>query len=249
MRILKIIGVFIGLLLLVFIVYSWNSKRQIPNKISTTAEADILAQKMLKSLNYEAWDSVKFLSWQSPGGKDYLWDKKRNLAIIKWNNTEVVLNLNTLNGVAKFKGLYLEDKKKEKAIKKAWAYWCNDSFWVFAPFKIFDVGTERSIVEEPDASYGLMVEYLSGGVTPGDKYLWLLDETFKPIGYKLWVKIIPIGGMYFSWDEWITLKDGAKLATLHKSSIKDFGINKIREGKSYIDFGFSNDPFLELLEN
>ena len=61
-----------------------------------------------------------------------------------------------------------------------------------------------------------MVSYDSGGVTPGDSYLWILDDTGLPTAYKMWVKIIPIGGINASWDNWMITESGAYLPTSHK---------------------------------
>jgi hypothetical protein len=59
------------------------------------------------------------------------------------------------------------------------------------------------------------VTYKSGGSTPGDSYLWQLDEFGNPTSYKMWVKIIPIGGLEASWDEWKITQTSAKLPSNH----------------------------------
>ena len=92
----------------------------------------------------------------------------------------------------------------------------NDSFWLVAPYKIFDEGTERSLVSLEDGSQALLVTYTSGGSTPGDSYLWLLNENEIPYAYKMWVKIIPVGGVEASWDHWTKMESGAYLPKSHK---------------------------------
>ena len=133
--------------------------------------------------------------------------------------------------------------KKDELIKKAWAMWCNDSFWMFAPFKVFDPGTKRTVVKTKDGQKGLMVTYESGGVTPGDAYLWLLDDNNIPSGYKMWVSIIPIKGMHMSWENWKTLKGGSKVSLTHKSPLLSFEMKGVEEGSSPSSFGFSNSVF------
>jgi hypothetical protein len=137
----------------------------------------------------------------------------------------------------------IEGEEKLELIEKAWAKWCNDSFWMFAPYKAFDLGTARSVVEDPDAKYGLMVKYETGGVTPGDSYLWLLDENYIPTGYKMWAKIIPVGGTYFSWEDWITLPSGAKLSINHKKAGFELKMTDVKEVNAPSELGFSNDIF------
>jgi hypothetical protein len=85
--------------------------------------------------------------------------------------------------------------------------------------KAFDSGTSRSIVQLDDQSEALMVSYSSGGATPGDAYLWILDDNFRPTSWKIWVSIIPIGGVTFTWEDWIKTETGAWVATRHDGLI------------------------------
>jgi hypothetical protein len=59
------------------------------------------------------------------------------------------------------------------------------------------------------------VTYTSGGVTPGDSYLWILDENDRPIAWKFWVQKIPIGGLESSWGDWQQYK-GVWLGASHE---------------------------------
>ena len=98
----------------------------------------------------------------------------------------------------------------------------------------------------PDGTEGLMVSYSSGGVTPGDAYLWILDENNLPKSWKMWVSIIPVGGMEFSWDQWTTLTTGAKVATLHESSFLNLDISDLKGAVNQEDLGLDEDPFRAL---
>ena len=109
----------------------------------------------------------------------------------------------------------LEGKEKEKAIQTAWSLFANDSFWLVAPYKIRDSGTSRKVIILENGEKGLLVTYSSGGVTPGDSYLWILDEDGRPKSWKMWVKIIPVGGLEFTWENW-QQQGGAWFAPIHK---------------------------------
>ncbi|MEZ4952350.1 MAG: hypothetical protein R2825_02080 [Saprospiraceae bacterium] len=37
------------------------------------------------------------------------------------------------------------------------------------------------------------MQYKTGGVTPSDSYVWLLDENGQPTAWKMWVSITSIG--------------------------------------------------------
>jgi len=241
MKILKWVGlvlVFLALMLGIFL-YSQSESKPVVNQ---TPEADKLAQDMLTALNKPAWDSLKFLKWEFMGGHKYMWDQQNNQAIISWGDSKVHMNLDDQSGKAFENGSEVSGEKKSKLLTTAWSYWCNDSFWMFAPFKIFDPNTKRTIVNENNQKR-LMVSYSGGGVTPGDSYLWLLDQDNIPTAYKMWVKIIPVGGMEVSWEGWKTLPGGAKIATSHKSVAFSFDMKDVEEGNSWEDFGLSNPAF------
>jgi hypothetical protein len=212
-----------------------------------TESADVLAQDVMMKLGKEGWDTTKFLKWTFRTDNSYFWNKEQNLAIIEWGEMKVYMNLDSVDGIA-YKNDQLVPKEETKhCINKAWEYWCNDSFWLMAPFKMNDPGTVRSIVENVEiGEKGLMVAYESGGVTPGDTYLWLLDKNNRPLGFKIWVEILPVKGLFASWENWQSFDPGFELATHHKISFLDFDIKGIQTGNSFRDFGYEMDPFVDL---
>ena len=113
------------------------------------------------------------------------------------------------------KGKSLPKDEGKAIVEKALAYFNNDSFWLVAPSKVFDAGTTRSIVVLEDGTEGLLITYNSGGTTPGDSYLWKLNPNGFPNSYKMWVKIIPIGGLEATWDDWMVVESGAFLPKSH----------------------------------
>ena len=118
-----------------------------------------------------------------------------------------------------------------KLIENAINFFNNDSFWLVAPYKVFDDGVERSIVKV-DNKDALLIKYTSGGTTPGDSYLWILDENYVPVSFKMWTQIIPIGGVSATWNDFITSGSGIKLPTSHTLSL--FGIKiDMGEVKAY----------------
>ena len=56
--------------------------------------------------------------------------------------------------------------KKDEFIRSAEAKFNNDTFWLVAPYKVFDVGVERRLVRVNDNENALLVTYTSGGSTP-----------------------------------------------------------------------------------
>jgi len=210
------------------------------------AEADALAQKMFQAIDKTAWDSTTYVQWTFKGMHSFLWDKNRHFVKVTWEDNEVLLDTKKVTGKASVGGVAQSGEAADKLVQNAWSFFCNDSFWLNAPAKAFDIGTERRIVELEDGSQGLMVSYTSGGVTPGDSYLWILDENGLPKSWKMWVKIIPIGGMEFSWEKWTDLTTGAKIATFHTSSALDLDISNLKAGTDLAAMNLSEDPFSSL---
>lgn len=206
-------------------------------------EADALAERMMHAVNKEGWDSTRWVGWTFLGMHDYIWDKDRHLVEVRWNGYRVLLDPNTISGKAWKKDIPLEGTALNKAIHKAWTFFCNDSFWLNAVVKAFDPGTVRSIVPMEDGSQGLLVEYQSGGVTPGDAYLWILDDTYRPKAWQMWVQVLPIGGIQTSWENWITFPTGALVASAHKTPLGGMKLTNIRGGMTLQDVGLDQDPF------
>ncbi len=208
-------------------------------------EAEALADKMMEALNHSALDSVKYISWDFAGRNTHIYDRENDMSIVKWKDYEVHINHKTVSGNVFQNGTKITSDT-DKLVQKAWSHWCNDSFWLLAPFKIKDPGTIRSIVDLDKETYpdhnGLMVSYDSGGVTPGDSYLWILDNNNVPIGYKMWVSIIPIGGLYATWADWNSYTDGLRLSSSHDLKIFNLVLSNIKTGKSWSELGFNDNP-------
>jgi hypothetical protein len=58
----------------------------------------------------------------------------------------------------------------------------------------------------------------------------------------MWVKIIPIGGVSATWEDWKTTETGAKIAQNHKLGPLDLNITDLRTG--YDLAGIKVDPSL-----
>ena len=195
----------------VFVIY--NEKLPEGNQ---SAEADALAHKMLKAVKHEAYTSTRYLEWTFAGQHHFKWDKQLQLVDVTWGENIVQLNIQRPEeSTVMVNNSIVEDASKSQFVEKAIAYFNNDSFWLVAPHKIFDPGTERRIIQQENGEEALLVTYTSGGNTPGDSYLWLLDQSGLPRAFKLWVSIIPLGGIEATWEAWETTESGTLLPGQH----------------------------------
>lgn len=232
------------LLILLLVLYLRLAVHEPYPEIIEGKSAEAKATQMLKAVNKEAWDTLNYISWSFRGEHHYIWDRINNDAIVKWGDTEVHLDPDEVTGSVIKNGQTLDKAEGTKDLQTAWSYWCNDMFWLSAPFKLRDPGVELKIAKDADGKEGLLVQYASGGVTPGDSYLWYTDETGMPTGYKMWVKIIPVGGVYTSWEDWQELEGGSKIATNHQGNISALSIpiTNVKAGDSWGALGYDSSP-------
>lgn len=180
-------------------------------------KADALANNMLNTLNYEAYKNTDYIEWTFKNRHNYKWYKSADSCEVSWKNFRVMLQLKSSEKSSVFvANQNYNGIDKQKLIAKAEAYFNNDSFWLVAPYKVFDNGVKRQLVKTEENKEALLVTYTLGGTTPGDSYLWHFDESGKPSSYQMWVDIIPIGGLEATWSNWKTTKSGAILPTNHK---------------------------------
>lgn len=203
--------------------------------------ADQLADKMLQAINHQAWENTVAVQWSFFRGHDFIWDKKRDLVQVQWDDFRVLLRTTDQSGKAFKNERELSGDGASEALQTAWEYFANDSFWLAAPFKIYDPGTSRELVKT-DRGDGLLVSYASGGVTPGDSYLWILSDDGTPQAWQLWVQIIPLGGMEFSWEGWKTYENGVRLSNFH-NGIMDVKITNIKLAMDVSELNDGIDPF------
>lgn len=207
------------------------------------AGADALAKRMMASVDAEAWKRTGAITWNFADRNSHLWDRQRLLARVRTGEFEVYLDLRTRTGVAFKDGVRLEGEKRDEAVQKAYEAWVNDSFWLTAMNKAFDPGTTRFRVAQDDGDEALLVQYSSGGVTPGDTYLWHFDENGRPVSWQMWVSIIPVGGVSATWDAWVQLPTGAWVSTSHDIGPVTVKITELDGAETMPQLVDGPDPF------
>lgn len=245
LKVFKVIIISVAIIAIGLGIFYFSTNEERPSiKEATSLDADNMAHKMLRAINKEAWDSTYIVQWSFKDRHHYIWDKKNNFVQVKWEGIDVRLNIDNRSIFKVYEDeKILKDSIRSKELSEnAWEYFCNDSFWLNAPAKVFDPGTKRSVVIE-DGKKGLMVTYESGGVTPGDSYLWFLDDRFLPYKYKMWVSIIPIGGTEATWAQWEELPSGAMIASEHEMAVFKILIKNLNSAQSLEELGVEKSLF------
>ena len=192
-------------------------------------QAEQLATKMVNALDYEAYKNTNYIEFTFKGRHHYKWKKNESICMIHWEDYKVDLNLkDKTKSKAYVHNFEVSGEQGDELISKATSYFNNDTFWLVAPYKVFDQGTKRSLVTLETGEQALLVTYSSGGSTPGDSYLWHLDANGKPKSFQMWVDILPIHGLEASWSDWTTTESGAQLPTFHKLLIFGLEITDIK---------------------
>ena len=244
-KVFKWIGIILGTLLIIGIITVLIMSEPVPEG-KEGAAADELAQCMEKAINKTAWDSTRYVQWTFSGIHDYVWNKEAHIVEVKWSDYRVLFRPDELKGKAWKNGQSLSEEDAQEKVQKAWSFFANDSFWLNAPAKVFDPGTRRSLVKTEEGNDALLISYDSGGVTPGDQYLWLLDENCLPYAWKMWVKIVPIEGIETTWAGWQTLSTGALISTEHSLKGLPVEVTNVKGAQSLVELGLEENLFVEI---
>lgn len=215
MRAFQILGAILvlGIVAVTVVVYSMDDPR--PEGIRGP-EADALARSMEAAVNKEAWERTGAVRWSFFERHHYVWDRERGLVELRWGESRALFRTADQAGRVWSQGEEQSPEDTKEALKAAYAYWINDSFWLNPVVKFFDPGVERALVNLDDGRDALLVSYTSGGVTPGDAYLWIPGTDGLPAAWRMWVQIIPVGGIEVTWESWKELSTGAKVSTEHE---------------------------------
>ncbi len=217
------------LLLYGFLYYKYNE--DLPTGVPGE-QADTLAYRMLNALDYHAYNVTDYIEWTFKKRHHFKWNKAGNTCEVYWKDYKVNLDFNDASNNTVFKSeVQVTGEDTTELIQKAIGLFNNDSFWVVGPYKVFDKGVKRSIVTLENDEKALLVTYTAGGSTPGDSYLWLLDEDGKPKSFKMWTSILPIDGLEASWSDWTTTETGVQLPTFHKLMVLGLEITDIKTSK------------------
>lgn len=206
-------------------------------------EADALARRMIDAVGGAAWARTGAVRWTFAGRYSHLWDRSRGLARVRRGDVEVLLRAGSPTGRAWRGGARVRGDAERTLVQEAHEAWINDSFWLNAPTKAFDPGTQRA-----RAGDALLVSYTSGGSTPGDAYLWELDASGRPIAWRMWVSILPLQGLRATWDDWTQLSTGALIAREHRVAGLALRLTDVAGAATLAELEPGPDPFAPLLD-
>ncbi len=208
--------------------------------------AELLAKRMMGAVKMDRWDATGMVRFDFGGRHQHVWDRKRRLSRVRWGDTEVLMRLDDRTGVVRVGGEVVEGAAKQEALDSAYKRFINDTFWLNPMATFYNEGVTRERVELDGNQEALLVTYGSGGVTPGDKYLFYPDgRNWAPKKWKIWVSIIPVGGLEATFERYQTLQSGAVISTFHDGPI-DLELKDVAGAVDWTRM-YDEDPFSELV--
>jgi len=212
-------------------------------------QADALAATFERAVDIEAWERTKAVRWTFAGRHRHLWDRGRDVARVRWGDVEVLLRLNDRSGRAYEADAEVRGAAAARLVERAYAFWVNDAFWLNPLSMMRGDSVRRELVTLDDGGEALLITYTSGGLTPGDAYLWLPGDDGLPRAWRLWVSIIPIGGVETSWAAWQRLDTGALISTRHEGPLGlTIELSDVAGAETLGELGEEPDPFAPLFE-
>ena len=153
------------------------------------ASAVAIADQVMGSLGGKAaWDTLCGLRWSFGSmlgdsvrsSRRHAWDKRTGQHRVDGVNrqgqhyTFIHTLGDTTNGMAWMDGTRIEGDSLHKLIKRAYALWVNDSYWMLMPYKLRDPGvTLKNAGDTTIAGVAyerLALTFANVGLTPGDHY-------------------------------------------------------------------------------
>jgi hypothetical protein len=239
---LTLVGLLVGGALIIFLTIQFVVNKPIPEGAEGPA-AEALTDRIEAATGLDAWRSTAAVAFRfDRRGNVHFRDIKRGLVEVRLPGDEklrVLYNHKNQNQFVVFAGGEAAKAASQEAIK----WHVNDFFWLNPFAALRAPGTERRLVGER----AVLVTYSSGGVTPGDSYLIVTDESGRPERWQMWVSVLPLAGFEFTFEGWQSFETGAILSTIHRSSIADVNLSDIRTYHVYPAPGEA-DRFAPLLE-
>lgn len=243
MKWLKRIGIGLAALIALLVVFLALKHEKRPQG---GENGDELARKIQAAVRTDAWNNIGAVHFNYGGRHTILWDRSRGFARVDWGSKRAIYRIGEITGRAYEGGVEVTGEAAKKIVEEGHKWFINDSFWLNPFPNMFDPNVTRTLATDADGRQGLLVTYGSGGVTPGDSYLWFTNSEGMPSEWKMWVSIIPVGGLSSTWEKWVELPGGAKISTEHKAFGLTFGVTDLKAGATLAEIEPGADPFAVL---
>jgi hypothetical protein len=204
-----------------------------------------IADRVLEALGgRDAWEATRHVRWNFFGARRHVWDRWSGDVRIEHEDRVVLMNIRNREGRVQVAGEELTDPEaRAEALETAYAWWINDSYWMFMPFKLEDPGVilrDGGVVELPDGRRAdrLIVTFADVGLTPRNRYdVDVARDTHLPAQWSYYVdRDDPEPRFTLPWSGWQRFGD-ILLATDHgRGADWEIGVYAELPASVYSDF-------------
>jgi hypothetical protein len=187
------------------------------------AKADTLGKQLIASLGGEqAWDKARQFRFDFVVDREgktiarfsHAWDRYTGDYRVSGTDKTgapfvVYFNVNTKEGQPFVNGKPVEPEARDAMLKNAYGRYINDTYWLLAPWKIFDPGVHRSYDgEKPCPDVGgtcdvLKLSFDNVGLTPKDLYwIWVARDGHKMIAWQFLLNGATEEPTMAYWKDW-----------------------------------------------
>jgi hypothetical protein len=146
--------------------------------------AELVAKTEAAMGGRQAYDAIRYVSWNFFGRRLHLWDKHENRYRVQTIEEDMLvsMDLDTKEGTVYKDGKKIEDPEElKKFLNDAYEIWINDSYWLVMPWKLQDPGVHLKYKGEGSTEDGrpahiLTMTFQEVGVTPENKYEIFIDK-------------------------------------------------------------------------
>lgn len=150
--------------------------------VSTSPDSDpqavAIADRVMKAMGgRKAWDQTRYITWNFFGARRTYWDKWTDDVRVEDEDVTILMNLDTRVGRVRKAGKEIVDPDAVASyMRQGFAWWTNDSYWMFMPYKLRDPGVTLKYLREEtlkDGRFGdvLGLTFEHGvGLTPRNRY-------------------------------------------------------------------------------
>ena len=227
------------------IVFYFFIRSPLPTKGEHGPKADALAQRIQRSVQRSAWTNTGAVSW-SIFNRDYLWDLRRGLVRVQWDDgNKALFDIKRRRSLIYKKGKRIEGAQSDQLLDEAYQYWLQDRFLLEPTQSFFQKGVIRHLIPNGKKD-SLFITFQKVDGTLGDSFQFYINENSRPIAMRIWSEKLPIHGLHLKLQDWTTLKTGLKVSQLRSSGFIEVPI-KIKADRSLRQLlGKTKDPFEEI---
>lgn len=186
------------------------------------AKADAVGKEFIAALGGEsAWDKARQFRFDFVVEREgkrvasfaHAWDRYTGDYRVSGTDKTgapytVYFNVNTRQGKAFVNGKPAEGETAEALLKTAYGRFINDTYWLIAPWKIFDPGVHRAYEGEKPCPDGgtcdvLKLSFENVGLTPKDVYwLWITRDGRRMVQWQYVLNGAQEDPTTAVWKEW-----------------------------------------------